>query len=196
MPLVSRKKHRDPPPANRLASQSTQQPEPVCKWSAHAPQCGLSPSPFPRFGHTLTATATATGEVFLFGGFTGHSYHTSSDVYVFSTRDFSATLLQTSGEAPTPRARHGAALIDTTLLICGGVTDFGHRVLNHDLLYLLDLGTSDLLISSPTPVDHSFLRSSIKRVVPRCAQWSRTGRSLPPNNNRGRYQALRLRWSG
>jgi hypothetical protein len=125
-----------------------QQPGPVCTWSAHVPQTGSSPSPFPRECHTLTATPTATGELFLFGGRV-HD-HGSSDLYVFSTRDFSTTLLQTSGEAPTPRFAHGAALIGTTLLICGGYGD------HHDLLYLLNLGTSDLLMSSSTPADHSF----------------------------------------
>jgi hypothetical protein len=130
------------PPANRLASQSTQQPRPVCTWSAHAPLSGPSPSPFPRNRHTLTATATAAGELFLFGGYV-HG-RASSDLYVFSTRDFSATLLQTSGEVPTPRAGHGATLIGTTLFICGG-TNFGDQnVPNHDSLYLLNLGTSDL----------------------------------------------------
>jgi hypothetical protein len=116
--------------------------------------------PFPRSSHTLTATATATaaGEFFLFGGFVGHAHRRAScDLYVLSTRDFSATLLQTSGEVPTPRAGHGAALIGSTLLICGGNTDFGEQyVLNHDSLYLLDLGTSDLLMSSLIPADHSF----------------------------------------
>jgi len=81
----------------------------------------------------------------------------SSDLYVFSTRDFSATLLQTSGEVPTPRFAHSAAIIGTTLLICGGIPNLNDKYgLNHDSLYLLNLGTSDLLVSSPTPADHSF----------------------------------------
>jgi hypothetical protein len=68
----------------------------------------------------------------------------------------SATLLQTSGEVPAPRAGHGAALIGTTLLICGG-TKFGSpNLLNRHSLYLLNLGTSHLLKSSPTSADHSF----------------------------------------
>ena len=111
----------------------------------------------------MTATATAAGEFFLFRGFIGHAHRRAScDLYVFSpslfsTRNFSATLLQTTGEVPTPRAGHGAALIGSTLLICGGNTDFGEQyVLNHDSLYLLDLGTSDLLMSSLIPADHSF----------------------------------------
>jgi hypothetical protein len=111
--------------------------QPVCTWSAHVPQSGPSPSPFPRDGHTLTATATAAGELFLFGGWAPG--RASSDLYVFSTRDFFTTLLQTSGEVPTPRGGHGAALIGTTLLICGGKD----KVLNHESLYLLNLGTLD-----------------------------------------------------
>jgi hypothetical protein len=158
MPFFSQKKHHfSPPPANGPASesQSTQQPRPVCTWSAHAPHSGPSPLPFPRDRHTLTVTATAAGKIFLFGGFVDAA--PSDNLYVFSTRDFSTTLLQTSGELPTPRAGPGAALIGTTLLICGGTTDFGvQHVLNHDLLYLLDLGTSDALMSSPAPADHSF----------------------------------------
>ena len=138
-------------PANRLASQSMQQPQPVCIWSAHAPQSGQSPSPFPRDSQTLSA---APGKLFLFGGYL--SGHASSDLYVISTSDFSTTLLQTSGEAPAPRFGHGAALTSTTLLICGGMDYHHHDDLNHDSLYLLDLGTSDLLMSSLTPVDHSF----------------------------------------
>jgi Kelch motif len=159
MSSSSRKKHTfNNSPANGLASQSTQQPRPVCTWSAHTPQSGpSSPSPFPRrSGHTLTATVTSTpfSELFLFGGYVGG--RTSSDLYVFSTQDFSTTLLQTSGKAPIPRAAHGAALIGTTLLICGGKTDFGYQyVLNLDSVYLLNLGTSYYLMSSPTLADHT-----------------------------------------
>ncbi|KAI0267197.1 hypothetical protein BGY98DRAFT_1102239 [Russula aff. rugulosa BPL654] len=125
MPFSSQKKiPSDNPPADGIASQSTQ---PVCTWSAHAPKSGSSPSPLPRNLHSLTGIATAAGELFLFG-------------------DFSTTLLQTSGEVPTPRCDHGTALIGTTLLICGGNTRHG-VVAPNDLLYLLNLGTSDPLMS-------------------------------------------------
>ena len=187
MPFFSRnKQHFNPPPANASG---------LCTWSAHAPRFGLSPPPFPRNRHTLTATATDAGELFLFGGYV-HG-RASSDLYVFSTRDFSTTLLQTSGEIPIPRVAHGAALIGTTLLICGGTTNFGDQnVVNDDSIYLLNLGTSDLLMPRPTPADHS-LRSSIARVDPRCGQWSyaQWPRSYLPYHNRGRFQAFRLRWS-
>jgi hypothetical protein len=134
----------------------TQQPGPVCTWSAHAPQPVSSPSPFPRNSHTLTATVNAAGELFLFGG---DSYgDTSSDLYVMSTRDFTATLLPTSGEVPTPRCAHGAALIGTTLLIYGGSNtgSFDLNRLSSDSVCLLNLGTSDALMSSLTPADVIF----------------------------------------
>ena len=146
--------HYDPPPSDGLTSQSTQQPRPVCLWSAHAPQSGPSPLPFPRYGHTLTATATAAGELFLFGGWVHDC--ASSDLHVFSTRDFSTTLLQTSGEVPTPRATYGAALIGTTLLICGGTNYSDQNVLNHDSPYLLNLGTLVHLMTSPASANYSF----------------------------------------
>ena len=154
MSIFSRKKHHfSRLPADGLPSQSVQQSRPVCTWSAHNLQS--RPSPFPRGDHTLTTTATATGEFLLFGGWVHDCAR--NDLYMFSTRDFSTTLLQTSGEVPTPRRAHGAALIGTTLLICGGRPDFENQnVPNHDSLYLLNLGTSDLLMSSPTSADHTF----------------------------------------
>ena len=71
----------------------------------------------------------------------------SNDLYVISTRDFSTTLLQTSGEVPSPRFGHTAVVTGTTLLIWGGKTDFSDQNAespsNDDSFYLLDLGTSD-----------------------------------------------------
>ena len=151
---ASQKTPRDHP-VNGLASQSTQQPQPVCTWSAHTPQSGSSPSPLPRYCPTLTATATAAGELFLFGGRV--NYRATGDLYVFSTRDFSTSLLRTGGKVPSPRAIHVAALIGTIFLIYGGLVDRGVFRNNDNSLFLLDLGTSHLLMSSPTPAKHRFM---------------------------------------
>jgi len=194
MPFFSLTKKHSPPnsaPAIGLGSHS----QPVNPWSAHAPQLGKSPSPFPRFDHALSTTATATGELILFGGYAHGS--TQNDLYVFSTRDFSTTLLQTSGETPSPRGAHGAALTTTHFLVWGGWTSSenvqtqGH---DDDSLYLLNLGMSDLFMSRPAPADQSFLPSSIARVDPRCGQWARALRSLLPYHDFGWFQAFRFRW--
>ncbi|KAI0277567.1 hypothetical protein BGY98DRAFT_609643 [Russula aff. rugulosa BPL654] len=137
------------PPANELASQSTQQPRPVCTWSAHAPQSGLGPSPlsYPRYSSTLTATATAAGELFLFGGCA------SDDLFVLNA-DFSTTLLKIGGEVPTPRGGHDAVLIDTSTLLIFGGHEGVRPVPNRDSLYLLDLVSREgtrVVVNGPGP---------------------------------------------
>jgi len=73
-------------------------------------------------------------------------------------------------------------LTSTLILVWGGYTNFsGKNVQNQghdDSLYLLNLGMSDPLMSTPASADQSFLLSSIARVVPRRGQWSRARRSL------------------
>src|SRR5258707_6228436 len=75
-------------------------------WSAHAPILGRSPSPFPRGAHALSTSATATSQLFLFGGYSLRTKSPSNDLYVISTRDLSTTLLATSGDVPCPRFGH------------------------------------------------------------------------------------------
>ena len=80
--------------------QEKQQSQNVCPWSAHAPPLGQSSSPFLRNAHALSTSATAAGELFLFGGYV-HKYRAPSNgLYVLSTQDFSTTFLQTSGDVP------------------------------------------------------------------------------------------------
>jgi hypothetical protein len=143
--------------------QQQQQPGPVQPWSAHRlnlvpPTLSKNtrpsrppPSPFPRYGHSLSATANAAGELFLFGGRAHESL--SNDLYVFSTGDLSATLSKTTGEVPSPRAGHVCARIGDALLIWGGASNFNDKSRSigpyDNSIYLLDPGTLDLLISRP-----------------------------------------------
>lgn len=112
--------------------------------SGVAPPTTPSPSPFPRYGHALPATATATGEVFLFGGLVRETVR--NDLYLFSTRDLSATLLQTAGEIPSPRVGHASALVGSVLIVWGGDTKTNSKAKpgdkQDDGLYLLNLGTA------------------------------------------------------
>jgi hypothetical protein len=131
-------------PANELASQSqasqslqfptnsqsqshsqsphqTQQSQPRYPWSAYTSPPGQWSilSPFPRGSHALSTTATAAGELLLFGGVTlGNTIipdGMQNDLYVISTRDFSTTFLKTSGDIPSPRVAHRAVLTSTAL---------------------------------------------------------------------------------
>ncbi|KAI0283606.1 hypothetical protein BGY98DRAFT_1183851 [Russula aff. rugulosa BPL654] len=135
----------------------TQQPQPLYPWSAHTPPSGQWPSPFPRLFHALSTTATAAGELFLFGGLGHSSESPRNDLYVISTRDFSTTLLQTSGDVPNPRYGHRAVLTSTILLIWGGMANFSDKIIQNqaldDSLYLLNLGTT-----SSIPVSREWTR--------------------------------------
>lgn len=110
--------------------------------SKDAPPPGLSPLPFPRYGPALPATATATGELFLFGGLAHDSR--SNDLYIFSVGNDSVNLLQTSGDVPSPRVGHASALVNDVLLIWGGDTNTGleeePNKPQDDSLYLLNIG--------------------------------------------------------
>jgi len=122
-----------------------------------------------------------------------------NDLYVFSTRDLSATLLQTSGEIPSPRVGHAAALVSSVLLIWGGETNPGGQEVpdpQDDSLYLLNLGAPDLLMFRCAKADDHFLLASITRVDLRHSQWSQARWSLWPCRDNGRFQALSLRRSG
>ncbi|PSR76700.1 hypothetical protein PHLCEN_2v8297 [Hermanssonia centrifuga] len=106
-----------------------------------APPTTPSPSPFPRYGHALPATATTTGELFLFGGLVRETVR--NDLYLFSARDLTATLLQTAGEIPSPRVGHASALVGSVLIVWGGDTKTNNKTKpadkQDDGLYLLNL---------------------------------------------------------
>jgi hypothetical protein len=67
---------------------------------------------------------------------------------VFSTQDFTTTLLQTSGDVPSPRYGHRVVLTSTILLSWGGTKDSADQNAQNqssdDSFYLLNLGKSGL----------------------------------------------------
>lgn len=106
------------------------------------PPTSPSPPPFPRYGHALPATATANGELYLFGGLVREAAR--NDLYLFSIRDLSATLVQTAGEIPSPRVGHASAIVSSVLIVWGGDTKTDPMSdpteKQDDGLYLLNLG--------------------------------------------------------
>ncbi|KDR71309.1 hypothetical protein GALMADRAFT_281901 [Galerina marginata CBS 339.88] len=110
-----------------------------------APPTLPSPSPFPRYGHTLPATATANGDLYLFGGLVRESAR--NDVYIFSTQDNSASLFQTTGEIPSPRLGHACVLVGNTFIVWGGDINTGTSSEPSDRqdnrLYFLNLISQD-----------------------------------------------------
>ncbi|KAG6911578.1 hypothetical protein DXG01_011881 [Tephrocybe rancida] len=170
-----------PAPAPASASQ-----RPAYPWSARrlvlpppvvlnkpgiVPPTSPSPSPFLRYGHSLPATATATGDLYLFGGLVREVAR--NDLYLFSTRDNSATLLQTGGEVPSARVGHASALVSNVLIVWGGDTkpDPKSKEKQDDGLYLLNLVSKEwtrVSVHGPGPVGrygHAVTMSGSKFVV-------------------------------
>jgi hypothetical protein len=144
------------------SSQQQQQAQPNHPWSVLLPAShnndvpsSTSPPPFLRFGHTLSISGA--GELLFFGGFAHGSLR--NDLYVFSMRDRSISFLKTSGEVPSPRGILASVLVSNVLLIFGGITnmDVDNRGFligpYDDSLYLLSLGTLNLLTLRPNLAD-------------------------------------------
>lgn len=149
-------------PQNTVPNSSPPTKQPAYPWSTRklqfpspalipkpgvTPPTSPSPSPFPRYGHSLPAASTQNGELLLFGGLVNDVAR--SDLYSFNTRELSVTLLQTAGEVPSPRVGHASALVSSVLIVWGGDTKSGDspRASNtqDDGLYLLNLGGYSLL---------------------------------------------------
>ncbi|KXN83965.1 hypothetical protein AN958_00609 [Leucoagaricus sp. SymC.cos] len=98
---------------------------------SHPPPSTRSPPLLPRLGHS--ACASASGDIYIFGGYTGRSY--SNDLFLYSQRENTATLLQCYGDIPSSRYRHVSAVIGNVFLLWGGTAGGGYI----DGLYLLNL---------------------------------------------------------
>ncbi|KAF9015562.1 hypothetical protein BDQ17DRAFT_1341282 [Cyathus striatus] len=129
-------------PSNSLQAQTQSSPPIVLSKQGAAQPTTPSPTPFPRYGHALPATATASGDLYLFGGLVREAAR--NDLYVFQARDNSASLLQTAGEIPSPRVGHASAVVSNVLIVWGGDTKTDPSKVRpgekqDDGLYLLNL---------------------------------------------------------
>ncbi|KAJ8487995.1 hypothetical protein ONZ45_g14121 [Pleurotus djamor] len=161
-----------PPTMSQPSSSTQSSSRPAYPWSARRlqlpppvvlnrpglnPPTSPSPSPFPRYGHALPATATTGGDLFLFGGLVHELPR--NDLYLFSTTNLSATLLQTGGEIPSPRVGHASALVSSVLIVWGGDTKADPKSKptdpQDDGLYLLNINTREwtkVSVHGPAPV--------------------------------------------
>ncbi|CAD6927358.1 unnamed protein product, partial [Tilletia controversa] len=115
-----------------------------------APPGAGSPSPFPRYGLAVNSTASASGEVYLFGGLVRELV--KNDLYTLrldsasannSSAAVSAELVQTTGEIPPPRVGHATVLVSNVLILWGGDTKVNAEDTQDAGLYLLNLNTRE-----------------------------------------------------
>lgn len=105
----------------------------------------------------MPMTPTNSGDLYLFGGLVRETVR--NDLYLFSARDLSATLLQTGGEVPSPRVGHASALVSNVLIVWGGDTKTDGKARPNDKLddglYLLNLVSREWTrvgVQGPSPV--------------------------------------------
>lgn len=131
---------------------------------ASSPVLGpTSPLPFPRYGHSVNpiATATPTGDLYIFGGLVQNSVR--NDLYVVHANSASnptapqqqqhqlqqpggtvgIALVETRGEVPGPRVGHASVGVGNVLIVWGGDTKTRPEERQDDGLYLLNLSTRD-----------------------------------------------------
>ncbi|TFK34116.1 hypothetical protein BDQ12DRAFT_669674 [Crucibulum laeve] len=124
------------------ARQLVIQPPKMLPKSSVLPPTYPYPSPFPRYGHSIPANATPSGDLYLFGGLVADSAR--NDLYIFSTSNNAAALVQTDYDIPSPRVGHASALVSSVLIVWGGDTktdpmEGSSEEKQDDGLYLLNL---------------------------------------------------------
>jgi hypothetical protein len=72
-----------------------------------------------------------------------------NDLYSFSARDLTASLVHTVGEVPPPRVGHASALVSSVLIVWGGDTKTNDGEKQDDGLYLLNLGMLSCASAAP-----------------------------------------------
>ncbi|WFD42628.1 hypothetical protein MPSI1_001274 [Malassezia psittaci] len=120
-----------------------------------APAGVLSPAPFPRYGHATNQATGTNNEVYIFGGLVRDSV--KNDMYIMEVEpiqvqrstgikmdvSLTATLVQTSGQAPLPRVGHAAVLVSNVFVLWGGDTKIRAEDSQDEALYLLNLNNRE-----------------------------------------------------
>lgn len=189
--------------------QQQQRPRTSYPWSARqlqldppliVPRPGMSlptapsPSPFPRYGHSLPPICTASGELFIFGGLVKENV--KDDLYSFSTTNTSCSMVQTSGDVPSPRVGHASALVSSVLIIWGGDTKTSDADKQDNALYLLNLGGLQFIASSRFPFSQSSFFRRFARVDSGCSFWLLSCWSIWACCHNVWNEILRVWWAG
>lgn len=146
----------------------------------------LSPSPFPRYGHSVNPLAqSSNGDLYLFGGLvkeqvrndlymvscaalhpaTGLTLSTSSsDSKLLAASPINVSLVETRGEIPCPRVGHASVSVGNVLIVWGGDTKTREEDPQDDNLYLLNLGEPTFYIRMLSRPSY-FPSSSHQRVL-------------------------------
>ncbi|KAJ1302955.1 hypothetical protein OPQ81_003248 [Rhizoctonia solani] len=127
-------------------------------YSWRGQRLGRVVAPVPRYHHS-SSIVSGSGNVYIFGGMlndqlkndtwairlSGDSKQLPGPELYFNSLKFSAILLKTTGNAPSPRAGHLSVLTDGLLIVWGGATSTrngSYRAPDDSSIYSLDLTTN------------------------------------------------------
>ncbi|KAJ9097831.1 hypothetical protein QFC19_006621 [Naganishia cerealis] len=127
--------------------------------STGPPRAGTGPptpmipvSPFPRYGPSVPAQPTASGNLIIFGGLVGDT--TRNDLHALDCHDFSVKPIQAHGAVPPARVGHRSALVRSVLLVWGGDTKKHPSDIQDEAIYLFNLESEEwtrVLTDNPRP---------------------------------------------
>jgi N-acetylneuraminic acid mutarotase len=109
-------------------------------------------SPFPRYGPSVPAQPTASGNLIIFGGLVGDS--TRNDLHALDCHDFSVRPIQAHGSIPPARVGHRSALVHSVLIVWGGDTKKHPSDVQDEAIYLFNLQSEEwtrVLTDQPRP---------------------------------------------
>lgn len=176
----------------------------------------ISPSPFPRYGHSVNPIAqSATGDLYLFGGLVKDEV--SNDLFMISCSNpnptsaqsneskalagapINVSLIETRGERPCARVGHASVSVGNVLIIWGGDTKTKEEDPQDNNLYLLNLGEcriSTARLREDGNADRETTSASVFYRLTRMdtgeSHWSITARSLRACRSYAREQVLHL----
>ncbi|EFY97062.1 Kelch repeat protein [Metarhizium robertsii] len=112
------------------------------------------PSPFPRYGAAVNATASKEGDIYMMGGLINSSTVKGDLWLIEAGGNLACYPLATTAEGPGPRVGHSSLLVGNAFIVYGGDTKIEESDTLDETLYLLNTSTrhwSRALPAGPRP---------------------------------------------
>ncbi|KHN98810.1 Kelch-type beta propeller [Metarhizium album ARSEF 1941] len=112
------------------------------------------PTPFPRYGAAVNATASKEGDIYMMGGLINSSTVKGDLWLIEAGGNLACYPLATTAEGPGPRVGHSSLLVGNAFIVYGGDTKIEESDTLDETLYLLNTSTrhwSRALPAGPRP---------------------------------------------
>ncbi|KAG6001376.1 hypothetical protein E4U21_004409 [Claviceps maximensis] len=100
-----------------------------------------SPTPFPRYGAAVNATASKEGDIYMMGGLINSSTVKGDLWMIEAGGNLACYPLATTAEGPGPRVGHASLLVGNAFIVYGGDTKIEESDVLDQTLYLLNTST-------------------------------------------------------